>query len=59
MDADARNSFMDNNANLLNETDAERDTSEEAAKARDAQQVQQVRCNTSEMLATIFVEKRL
>ncbi|CAB1102336.1 unnamed protein product [Ectocarpus sp. CCAP 1310/34] len=43
MDDDARNSFMDNNANLLLEADAERDTSEEVATARDAQQVQQER----------------
>ncbi|CBJ31436.1 hypothetical protein Esi_0256_0004 [Ectocarpus siliculosus] len=56
MDDDARNSFMDNNANLLKEADAERDTSEEVAKARDAQQVQQ-REEAQERARKAFEEK--
>ncbi|CAN0441782.1 unnamed protein product [Ectocarpus sp. 12 AP-2014] len=56
MDDDARNTFMDNNANLLKQADAERDTSETVAKARDAQQVQQ-REEAQERARTVFEEK--
>ncbi|CAB1106328.1 unnamed protein product [Ectocarpus sp. CCAP 1310/34] len=56
MDDDARNSFMQNNANLLKEADAERDTSKEVAKARDAQQVQQ-REEAQESARKAFEEK--